>query len=187
MPVTAEGFAAALERLAAPPHLAVAVSGGADSTALALLTLDFCTVRGGAMRAYIVDHGLRPESAAEAALTASRLAAQNIDSRVLTISLPQGGGVQARARAARHAVLAQAAAQDGFLFLLLGHHAADQEETVAMRAVRGDSGLEGMAAWSARDSVVLLRPLLATRPEALRAYLRARGVDWAEEDRKSVV
>ena len=48
----------------------------------------------------------------------------------------------------------------GYLHLLLGHHAADQAETVAMRLARGPHGAEGIAAWSARNKIVLLRPLL---------------------------
>ena len=155
----------------------MACSGGADSTALALLAQETC----GEVHAYIVDHGLRPESGAEAGLTAQRLAARGIASHILTLALPPGPAVQERARAARHEALAAAAAQDGFLYLALGHHAADQEETVAMRSARGDSGLEGMPAWSARERVVLLRPLLEMRPGDLRAYLRERGVDWVED------
>jgi tRNA(Ile)-lysidine synthase len=65
--------------------------------------------------------------------------------------------------------------------LLLGHHRADQEETVAMRAARGPGGAEGIPAWSARSKILLLRPLLGVRPEILRDYLRAEGMDWVED------
>ncbi len=189
MPVA--GFAAALERLGpfgASPRLAVAVSGGADSMALALLARDYCAARGGVVLALIVDHGLRAGSAGEAALTASRLAACGIPGRILTLSgLPRGAGLQAAARAARYAALAAAAAGDGFLHLLLGHHAADQEETVAMRALRGPGGAEGMAAWSARETVLLLRPLLGLRGGVLRDYLCARGMAWVEDPSNAAV
>ena len=133
------------------------------------------------MLALIADHGLRPESADEAALTARRLAAHGIESWILTLSIPPGPALQARARQARHAALAHAAAKGGFLYLLLGHHAADQAETVAMRRLRGPGGAEGMAAWSARNGVVLLRPLLDMPPAGLRDYLRARGMEWVED------
>ena len=185
MPVSnplSETFAAALTRLGAPRRVAVACSGGADSTALALLAQEAC----GEVRAYIVDHGLRADSGAEAALTAQRLVARGMAARILTLSLPTGPALQERARIARYEALAHAAAADGFLHLLLGHHAADQEETVAMRAARGDGGLEGMAAWSARRQVLLLRPLLGVRPEALRAYLQARGMAWVEDPSNQV-
>lgn len=160
----------------------MAASGGADSTALALLTQGYCAARGGAVQAYIVDHGLRAGSAAEAALTARRLGERGIAARVITLrDLPRGAGVQEAARAARYEALAGAAGEDGFLHLLLGHHAADQEETVAMRAARGPGGAEGMAGWSARSRILLLRPLLGVRPELLRDYLRAQGMEWVED------
>lgn len=71
------------------------------------------------------------------------------------------------------------------MHLLLGHHAADQAETVAMRAVRGPGGGEGMPAWSARTRILILRPLLGLRPEVLRAFLRARGMGWIEDPSNS--
>ncbi len=133
------------------------------------------------MLALIVDHGLRAESAREAALTAGRLAARGIESRVITLGLAPGAAMQERARAARHTALAEAAAAAGYLYLALGHHQADQQETVAMRARRGPGGAEGMAAWAARDKILLLRPLLGIPPDALRAFLRSEGMEWLED------
>jgi tRNA(Ile)-lysidine synthase len=164
------------------PRIAVGVSGGADSTALALLMQGWVAALGGAILALIVDHGLRADSAAEAGLTRARLAALGIDATILPLEgLGTKAALQARARAARHQALAQAARQAGCLFLALGHHAGDQSETVAMRAGRGGSGLEGMAGWVARHDVVMLRPLLAVAPSRLREFLRAVGVDWVED------
>ncbi|MBU6448165.1 MAG: tRNA lysidine(34) synthetase TilS [Rhodospirillales bacterium] len=163
------------------PRLAVAVSGGADSTALALLTQDYCRCWGGAMVALIADHGLREEAAGEARLTAGRLAARGIESHVLALNLRPGSAMQERARHARHDALAQMAAAKGFLHLALGHHQDDQKETVAMRARRGPGGAEGMAGWSARNEVVLIRPLLGIRSAVLRDYLREVGMEWVED------
>lgn len=178
-------FSAALARLGPfgpNPQLAVAVSGGADSTALALLTHEWCAARGGAAKAFIVDHGLRAGSAPEAALTVRRLAARGIAAQIITLrNLPRGAGLQAAARAARYEALAAEASAQGFLHLLLGHHAADQAETVAMRAARGPGGAEGMSVWSARREILLLRPLLHLRPEGLRDYLRAQRMEWVED------
>lgn len=164
-----------------PPRLAVGVSGGADSTALVLLAHDYSSPRGGAVLALIADHGLRAESGQEARLTATRLAARGIESRVLTLELQPGAGMQERARLARHEALAKAAASAGFLHLALGHHQADQHETVAMRAKRGPGGAEGMAAWNARNEVILLRPLLGIPPAALREFLREQWMEWVED------
>ena len=166
------------------PALAVAVSGGADSLALALLAREWTVARGGTVLALLVDHGLRAESAAEVALTRVRLAGQGIPSRVLALDgLMHGPGLAARARAARHAALAAACAAAGIVHLLLGHHAADQAETLRMRARAGSGplGLAAMAALVEGKHVRLLRPLLAVPPGRLQALLRARRLGWVED------
>jgi tRNA(Ile)-lysidine synthase len=175
---------AALGPFGAAPRLAVGVSGGADSMSLTVLAASWARARGGDCLGLIVDHGLRPESAVEAILTARRLAAQGIASRIIRLDLPPGAALQARARDARHAALAGAARSAGIVHLLLGHHAGDQDELRAMRAMRaarGPRGLAGMAGFAARDDIVILRPLLRTDPAALRAFLNERGIGWVED------
>ncbi len=162
--------------------MAVAVSGGADSTALALLIHQWVTLKSGSMVALIVDHGLRAESAVEAALTQSRLHKRNIQTRILPLmGLPTGARLQQTARTARYQALMAAARRENCLFLALGHHESDQSETVTMRAQRGMGGLEGMAAWTARSDVLLLRPLLNMAPGVLRDYLAGQGMQWVED------
>jgi tRNA(Ile)-lysidine synthase len=184
-PAVIDAFAAAMNRLGPfgpAPKFAIAVSGGADSTALALLTQIWAARNNASLIALIVDHGLRENAAAEARLTQTRLAARGITARIITLDhLPTGARLQETARIARHAALAAAARAEGALFLLLGHHAADQAETAAMRAMRGPFGLEAMPAWSARHDSLLLRPLLATHPAALRDFLRALDMKWLED------
>ena len=166
------------------PCLAVAVSGGADSLALALMARDWAGARGGSVLGLVVDHGLRAASAVEAALTVARLGSRRIDARVLTLTaLRRGTGLAERARAARYGSLTQACAAAGILHLLLGHHLADQAETVLMRQLAG-SGPDGMAGMSPlveAPSVRLLRPMLGIPPVALRAMLRADGLAWTED------
>jgi tRNA(Ile)-lysidine synthase len=160
-------------------RVAVAVSGGADSLALALLTAGW-----GDPAAFIVDHGLRRASAQEAEQTRDALAARGIPARVLTLTnLHPGPGMPARARAARYQALEHAAAQAGLVDLLVGHHAGDQAETILMRRERGSGprGLAGMAAVSEGTMVRRVRPLLAFRPERLRATLIAAGLGWVED------
>jgi tRNA(Ile)-lysidine synthase len=184
----AADFNAAMQRLgpfSAAARLAVAVSGGADSMALALLARRWCLARGGTLHGVIVDHGLRAGSAAEAASTLERLAGQGISAEIATLSLAGGPAIQQRARAARYAALTAAARRHGCLHLLLGHHAGDQAETVAMRAARGARGLEGMAACAARNDVLLLRPLLAVAANALQAFLRDQHMGWVEDPSNS--
>jgi tRNA(Ile)-lysidine synthase len=178
-------FDAAMDRLkpfGTAPRFAVAVSGGADSTALALLAQHWAARHDAGIIALIVDHGLRISAPAEAERTRIGLAKRGIEAQILTLSgLPSGARLQERARAARYAALTRAARAAGALFLLLGHHRADQSETVAMRAVRGTGGLQGMASFTARDDVVLLRPLLAISPAKLRDFSRAEKMPWIED------
>ncbi len=166
------------------PLLSVAVSGGADSLALTILADGWVRARGGSVIGLIVDHGLRAASAAEARLTAQRLAGRGIATRVLTLTdLQRGPALAERARQARYHTLVVACAELGALHLLLGHHAGDQAETVAQRALRGSAsaGLAGMAGVVERPTVRVLRPLLAASPAALRGLLRAAGIDWVED------
>ena len=125
-----------------------------------------------------MDHGLRPESAAEAAGVAALLAARGIAARVLALRLPGGARVQERARNARLAALAQAAAEAGRPWLLLGQQRRDQAETLAFRAARGSGadGLAGMPPLRREGAALLCRPLLDVSAEALEAVCAAAGV-----------
>ena len=166
------------------PALAAAVSGGADSMALALLARDWVRARGGSVVALVVDHGLRPASGNEAVLTVDRLHQLGIPARLLTISnLAHGTALAERARISRYQVLTAACAEAGILHLLLGHHLADQAETLAMRVLRGSQnhGLAGMAALRETPRLRLLRPLLATDPNELRRVLTEHGIAWVED------
>lgn len=186
-PIAAAEFAALMAPLGPfepAPRLAAAVSGGADSLALALLADVWARAHGGSLLALVADHGLRPESAAEAATTLGRLAACAVPARLLRLTdLQPGPALAERARAARYAALHAACAAEGILHLLLGHHAADQAETVLMRrqSQSGPAGLAAIAAISERAQLRLLRPLLPIAPVRLRATLRAAKVEWVED------
>lgn len=166
------------------PRVAAAVSGGADSMALACLTNAWVRARGGSLLALVVDHGLRPDSAAEAGVTIERLAATDISARLLCLTgLRPGPAVAERARTARYAALTAACTEAGILHLLLGHHASDQAETVLIRygSNSGPAGLAAMAAVTEYASLRILRPLLVVPPGRLRAMLRAAGIVWVED------
>jgi tRNA(Ile)-lysidine synthase len=186
-PVSSAEFAQRLDALGPfepSPHLAVAVSGGADSLALAALAHDWAAQRGGHVTGLIVDHGLRDASPAEAAHAAAELARLGIDAHVLPLAgLSRGPGLAARARAARYAALEGYCARGGILHLLLGHHRADQAETLTIRrhAGSGRIGLAGMAALVETTTTRWLRPLLDIPPGRLRATLRAIGLTWIED------
>lgn len=170
------------------PHLAIAVSGGADSMALAALAFNWAAERGGRTTALIVDHGLRAESAHEAALTASRLLALGMEAHILVWDGDKpDNGIQAAARRARYDLMDRWCRDHGVLHLLVGHHADDQAETFMMRVRRG-SGPDGLAAMAAVRELTacrVLRPLLAFPKARLIATLNQRGIDWVEDPSNS--
>ncbi|NHO33721.1 tRNA lysidine(34) synthetase TilS [Acetobacter fallax] len=160
-------------------QVALAVSGGGDSLALAWLARQWRRN----LVAFVVDHGLRPESAAEAAATLRTLEKMGIAARLLTLtSLQPGPGIAERARKARYAALTKACRQAGSLSLLLGHQADDQAETIAMRRARGDgAGLAGMAWITEQADIRLVRPLLGASRLSLRNTLRQAGISWCDD------
>ncbi|MBX6369742.1 MAG: tRNA lysidine(34) synthetase TilS [Rhodospirillales bacterium] len=180
-------FAAALERFApfeAAPLLAVGVSGGSDSLALALLADRWARERGGRAVGLTVDHRLRPDSDAEAAQVGAWLGARGIEHRILVREGPlPARNVQETARAARYELLEAWCRANGCLHLLLAHHREDQAETLVLRLGRGSGldGLAGMAAVVERDACRILRPLLAFPRAALAAWLQAEGQAWIED------
>ncbi len=175
---------AAFAPLESSPALAVAVSGGRDSVALALLAHDWAQARGGEITGLIVDHGLRAGSSQEAAATRELLGRHGITAEILRWrGAKPSSGLQEAAREARYRLLFDACRRNGLLHLLVAHHADDQAETVAMRAARqsGADGLAGMAALVEQRHVRLLRPLLAIPRARLTATLEARAVPWIED------
>lgn len=185
--LTADAFAPLMAPFGAfekHPTLAVAVSGGRDSLALALLAGEWARARGGQAVGLIVDHGLRAESADEARATSALLARREIAAEILVWTGPKPvRGLQAAARDARYRLLFGACRRRGILHLLVAHHADDQAETIAMRAARGSGrdGLAGMAALVEWREARLLRPLLAIPRARLTATLQARGVPWIDD------
>ena len=166
------------------PAVAAAVSGGADSMALAILAADWLRRRSGRLIALTVDHGLRPGSSAEARRVGAWLAQRDIAHHVLRWrgDKPQRG-IQAAARVARYRLLGGWCARHGLLHLLLAHHLEDQAETLLMRLARGSGvdGLSAMAALGGTSGVRIVRPLLGTSAARLRATLRARRQTWIED------
>lgn len=160
--------------------MAVACSGGADSLCLALLSAEWGKKRGVAVTALIVDHGLRPESAAEARQVARWLKAAGIAAHILVWrgAKPQANR-QAAARQARYGLLQNWCAQHGVRHLLLAQHRDDQAETLLLRAARG-SGVDGLAAMAAINGI-RIRPLLDVPKSRLIATLTLRRQPWVED------
>ncbi len=165
------------------PHLAIAVSGGADSLALAALTAGWLHARGGRSTTLTVDHGLRPAATAEAAWVAAMMRRFGLEHEVIHWRRPSFAHVsQQAAREARYALMDEACARIGSLHLLVGHHADDQAATVAMRRRRGPGpGLAGMPAVRELAYCRLLRPLLAFPRARLEATARTLGLGWIDD------
>jgi tRNA(Ile)-lysidine synthase len=161
-------------------RVAVAVSGGGDSMALALLLLD----AGYDISVLTVDHGLRPESASEAQAVAAFFAARGVAHRVLhwTGDKPDNG-IQEHARQARYALMIAACRDMGIDTLAVAHNAEDQIETFWMRLAHGSGldGLSGMARSRVVDGVRIVRPLMSFTRAELRAVCDAAAVPYADD------
>ena len=183
----AQRFADALDALGPfepSPTFAIALSGGPDSMALALLAQDRVRARGGQLVALTVDHALRSESRAEAEQVAGWMRARDIPHHILTPRhRASGNNLMQAARQWRYHALSEWCRAQGVLHCLLAHHLDDQFETVMMQTSRGDTedGGAGMSAVRHYRGVRFLRPLLGARKAELKSWLEAQGAPWVED------
>ena len=156
--------------------LLVMVSGGGDSVAL----LDIADRLGAVVRALHVNYSLRDESDLDQALVQQLCDQRDIPLTVEHVSLDtESGNLQELARDARYALAEELADGD----YAAAHTASDQAETVLYRLAvsPGSRALHGMAPRRGR----LVRPLLSVTRDEVRAYLRARGLEWREDPSNS--
>ena len=154
----------------------VALSGGADSLALAAATAFEAPKLGLRAASVTVDHGLQHDSAEVASRTAQAAAELGLDPLVVRVDVAGEGGPEAAAREARYRVLRDAAVDAGASAVLLGHTLDDQAETVLLGLARGSgaASLQGMApVREDEDGVRWVRPLLGVRRETTRAFCAA--------------
>ncbi len=186
---------AALSNAFAPleafPSAALAVSGGPDSMALMHLASRWLSLKGrtpGTIAVLTVDHGLRPESAAEAAFVAAQ--AKRLGFAHAT--LPWDGekpktGIQAAARRARYGLMTAYCGNRNIACLTTAHTEDDQAETFLRRLRRG-SGLDGLAAMatvSEHGGVPIVRPLLTVSKARIIAYLRSLAIPYVSDPSNS--
>ena len=161
--------------------LGLAVSGGPDSLAMLLLA---AVARPGAVEAATVDHGLRPESAAEAQMVADVCEQLGVPHRILPVTVAPGN-LQGEARQARYTALGEWAKARGIYALATAHHADDQAETVMMRLNRA-SGLSGLAgirplgSWP-QTGLMMIRPLLGWRKAELADIVARASLDAVDD------
>ena len=169
-------------------NLALAVSGGADSLCL-LVLFDEWRRRNrwtGTAEVLCVDHGLRPESATEAAFVAEAAKTRGISCTILRWKgAKPDSNIQEAARRARYRLMAGRMCESGAEALVLAHHLDDQAETFLDRLTRG-SGVSGLSAMAADEQegpsgLRLLRPLLDVPKQQLQASLAERGMDWCSD------
>ena len=151
--------------------LLVLLSGGGDSVCL----LDVSLRLGARVSALHVNYGLREGAGADEALCRELCARLGASLAVERLELEEAGNLQERAREARYALAERRAAGD----YAAAHTATDQAETVLYRLAvsPGRRALLGMEPRRGR----LVRPLLAVTREEVRAYCRARGLEWRED------
>ena len=177
-----------IDRSILPPgRIGLAVSGGADSVALAFLLTKGGTKRNAAKRFAVlhVDHGLRRESAAEYRFVkalAKRLGVpfRGIHAKVVR---HRGESVEMAARRVRLAFFAKCMKSLKLDAIATGHHMDDVAETFLMRIRRasGPAGLAGIKERSQVGAITFVRPLLGCRDAELKAYLRKYGEAWRED------
>ncbi|MDD3288581.1 MAG: tRNA lysidine(34) synthetase TilS [Alphaproteobacteria bacterium] len=188
LPIASQEFAGLIEPLfenSARSRVAVAVSGGPDSMALA-----FCAKRWAGENNYpapialIVDHKLRAESTEEAETVKRRLGEIGVETEILSWTHdPVKSRVHVKARQARYDLLVEACQKHGASILLIAHQREDQAETILMRMAKG-SGLDGLAGIelsSERDGVRFLRPLLTVPRERLIATCESAGLAYVTD------
>ncbi|WP_442928209.1 tRNA lysidine(34) synthetase TilS [Microbacterium sp. CCNWLW41] len=167
-----------------PSAVVVALSGGADSLALAAATAFEARRRGVRTLSVTVDHGLQDGSADAARQAAAAATALGLEAHVERVTVAaDGDGPEAAARTARYAALRAAASREGAA-VLLGHTLDDQAETVLLGLARGSgaASLQGMApVRTDEDGVRWLRPLLGVRRETTRAACSAESLSPWED------
>ena len=164
--------------------LLVAVSGGADSLALAAACEFEAKKLGVKIAAAVIDHSLQKGSDKVAAQTAETLAALGFEEVVVKkIAVGKAGGPEAAARSARYTALETIRQKTKSHFIVLGHTSSDQAETVLLGLVRG-SGSKSLSGMSEKTGF-LLRPLLGIERATTETFCKDSGIKyWSDPQNK---
>ncbi len=165
----------------------LAVSGGADSVALARAMAAIRTHRTGRLAVAHFNHRLRgADSEADEAFVVALARQLSLEcvSGSANVAAAKGEGLEAAARAARYAFLQQTAEARGDRYVVTAHTADDQAETVLHHILRG-TGLAGVAGMSRTrllgNAVTLMRPMLEIRRQEVLDYLTSLGQPYRED------
>ena len=165
--------------------IGLAVSGGADSTALLVSLAELRSALGFETVVLHVDHGLRPDSHDDGRFVESLAAQFGMPCRILRARIKKRPreSIEMAARRTRLAFFARITRELHLDAIATGHHADDVAETFIMRMARGagPEGLAGLKPMSHVDGITFIRPLLNLRDSSLRDFLRRRGIAWRED------
>ena len=170
----------------------VAVSGGADSTALLLAIEELKNhhkLYTGVCVAHL-DHRLRKSSTKDAkwvADLAAKLGFRSVIGRARIAEEAENDNLEQAAREARYAFLERTAKKVSANYVLTGHTMDDQAETVLMRLMRGSAGfglggMEALRPLAKNSSIQLVRPLLWARRSETEAYCRLRRIEFRADE-----
>ncbi len=170
-----------------PGRIGLAVSGGADSVALAFLLTKGGKKKNAAERFVIlhVDHGLRKESKEEYRFVRALAARLGVPFKGTHAKVVQqkGESLEMAARRVRLAFFERQMRLQKLDAIATGHHMDDVAETFLMRIRRasGPEGLAGIKAQSQVGTIRFVRPLLGCRDKELKDYLRKYKEEWRED------
>lgn len=186
MAFTPEQLGAQLAQVPPSSRVWVAYSGGLDSTVLLHSLVQLRLPQ--QLVALHINHQLSRHALAWVQHCRVQCDALGVPLKVEEVSLqPTGRGVEDAAREARYAVFAHYLEPGDYL--LTGHHADDQAETLLFRLLRGTGprGLAAMARQRPLGAGVLLRPLLSVPQSDLAHYARSQKLSWVDDDSNSHV
>lgn len=162
----------------------VGCSRGPDSTALTMALQTWAPSLGFRLHAVYIDHGLRPESAAEGQEFLRFAQAHCLSSEVAHITVPKQASLQAAAREARYQALAQAAQRQGARWIAVGHTQDDHAETILLRllghgSLRSLTGIPKVRVLS--GDLQLIRPLWQVSRQQVMDFLHTRQLSFLED------
>ena len=173
------------------PSMAIAYSGGLDSSVLLHMMCNIAAKRGIALHAFHVNHGLSAN--ADLWLEHCRRTCEHLhvafDERRVHVPEGQGTGLEASARRARYAALGEMCRVHGVSLLLTAHHQDDQVETVLLQMLRG-AGLAGMSGMDMVNTASELlgtdtpiaRPMLELSRDKLALFAAGAGIQHVEDE-----
>lgn len=165
-------------------NIAIAVSGGPDSIALAMLLNEYAKSHNITCHCLIVDHKLRCESTSEAQLVKLQLENLGFICKILTWNEAKpNSNIHESARKARYKLMTEYCKAHNVSILMLGHHFDDQVETIFMRIMRGSGvdGISGMQKVSSMNGITLIRPLLEIPKAKLLEYLKSNHISYVTD------